>query len=519
MAEDKDLNRDPLSDEPGSHPVGTGVGAAGGALAGAAAGVIGGPAGMAVGGVVGALVGGLAGRAAAEAVNPTEEEDYWRENYSREPYYASGRSFDDYGPAYRHGLHARQRYDDWDTAEPYLASEWENTRGGSSLSWKDAQPASRAAWDRVDPHYRGNTGGFSGAGSISGTASGAAAGTDGRLMGAPIGGNVGADMGTRASDPGAPDGNLHHYGTGMASTDSSLRTGGPGVGDTHERSADHRGDADRDLDRDRLRRDETTHMQSSGMGSSNVGSGSMGWDSMGATSTMTGGTLGASAGMDASYTAGTTTGHDMGTASGAASGMGSPGAQADRRVAAAHSDDASRSTSSAGGTGTSGIGATIGSAQQAGKDSGDREDTIKVLNDLIETCKDGEYGFQQCADHASREDLKSIFRQRVEDCRRGASQLQEQVRSLGGRPDDDGSAMGSVARGWTATRAALSSNDDKAVLEEAERSEDNALARYRKALQKPLPDHIRQIVQHQLDGVQRNHDQIKRLRDQLRAAG
>ena len=54
-AEDRDLNRDPITDEPGSHPVGTGVGATGGAVAGAAAGAIGWPVGMAVGGVVGAV--------------------------------------------------------------------------------------------------------------------------------------------------------------------------------------------------------------------------------------------------------------------------------------------------------------------------------------------------------------------------------------------------------------------------------------------------------------------------------
>ena len=39
-AEDKDLNRDPITDEPGAHPVGTGLGATGGAVAGAAAGSI-----------------------------------------------------------------------------------------------------------------------------------------------------------------------------------------------------------------------------------------------------------------------------------------------------------------------------------------------------------------------------------------------------------------------------------------------------------------------------------------------
>ena len=110
-AEDKDLNRDPITDEPGAHPVGTGLGAAGGAVAGAAAGALGGPIGVAIGGVVGAVVGGLAGKAAAEAVNPTAEEAHWRENYTGEPYYQQGRSFDDYGPAYRLGVSGRTQYE------------------------------------------------------------------------------------------------------------------------------------------------------------------------------------------------------------------------------------------------------------------------------------------------------------------------------------------------------------------------------------------------------------------------
>lgn len=44
MSDYRDANRDPITDEPGAHPVGTGIGAAlGGAAAGAAAGAFGGP--------------------------------------------------------------------------------------------------------------------------------------------------------------------------------------------------------------------------------------------------------------------------------------------------------------------------------------------------------------------------------------------------------------------------------------------------------------------------------------------
>ncbi len=69
----QDANRDPITGEPRSHPVGTGVGAAaGGAAAGAATGTVAGPVGTGVGAAVGAVVGGLAGKATAEKFNPTE---------------------------------------------------------------------------------------------------------------------------------------------------------------------------------------------------------------------------------------------------------------------------------------------------------------------------------------------------------------------------------------------------------------------------------------------------------------
>src|SRR6186997_1972627 len=76
-----DSNPDPITGAPGAHPVGVAAGGAGGAAAGAAiGGAIGGPVGAVVGGALGAIGGGLAGKGAAEAVNPTAENEYWQEN-------------------------------------------------------------------------------------------------------------------------------------------------------------------------------------------------------------------------------------------------------------------------------------------------------------------------------------------------------------------------------------------------------------------------------------------------------
>jgi uncharacterized protein (TIGR02284 family) len=322
--EHRDLNRDPITDEPGAHPVGTGVGAAGGAMAGAAVGAVAGPVGMVLGGAVGAVAGGLAGKKAAERINPTAEEAHWREHYTREPYYRSGSSFDDYGPAYRLGVAGGTSFedDDWTAIEPRLAREWAGSRGASRLAWDDARPASHAAWDRVQAQ------------------------------------------------------------------------------------------------------------------------------------------LGAAAGDDAS-----------------------------------------------------GAAAMVGKVQSAGDDRGDTADVIDVLKDLVECSRDGEYGFRECAQQAKRADLRSMFLRHADECRSAAQQLNDLVRQCGGTPEEGGSTMGALHRGWVAVKSKLTTYDDKAVLAEAERGEDNARARFRKALEKPLPPHIRQVVERMDEGVQRNHDEIRQLRD------
>ena len=109
MAERTDLNRDPITGEPGSHPVGTGLGSAGGAAAGAAIGALGGPIGSLIGGIIGAVAGGAAGHTAGEAVDPTGEADYWRSHHKSD-------DWNDFHPAYKYGWESRTRMRDrnWD---------------------------------------------------------------------------------------------------------------------------------------------------------------------------------------------------------------------------------------------------------------------------------------------------------------------------------------------------------------------------------------------------------------------
>ena len=148
----------------------------------------------------------------------------------------------------------------------------------------------------------------------------------------------------------------------------------------------------------------------------------------------------------------------------------------------------------------------------------DKDDVVDVLNNLIETSKDGEYGFRTSAEHAKADSLRTLLLRRADECRQAVIELEAMVRHYGGSPEQHGSVGGALHRGWVAMKTTLTTYDDKAILEECERGEDVAKARYRKALEKTLPPDVQALVQRQYDGVQRNHDEVKTLRNQARAA-
>lgn len=146
------------------------------------------------------------------------------------------------------------------------------------------------------------------------------------------------------------------------------------------------------------------------------------------------------------------------------------------------------------------------------------DDIVDTLNDLIATGKDGESGFTACAKHAISGELKRQLADRALECQRAAAELQPYVIQYGGKPSRSGSASEALHRGWVAVRGSLGGLNEAAVLEECEREEGVALTRYRKALSHAtLPSALRTVVERQLEGVKHHHDQIKLLRDRVKA--
>ena len=140
------------------------------------------------------------------------------------------------------------------------------------------------------------------------------------------------------------------------------------------------------------------------------------------------------------------------------------------------------------------------------------KDAVSVINGLIETCKDGEQGFRTAAEKVKESSLQSLFSKYASQRAQYAQELQSLVTRLGGDPATSGHVAGTLHRGWINLKEAMSSNEDKAIIDECEAGEDAAVKNYREAVGKSLPAEAATIVQRQLSGVEEAHRSLSDLK-------
>ncbi len=149
----------------------------------------------------------------------------------------------------------------------------------------------------------------------------------------------------------------------------------------------------------------------------------------------------------------------------------------------------------------------------------DIKNTRSILNNLIETCKDGQQGFQDAAQHVKDHNLKSLFFEFSQQRAHFAGELQQEVMRLGGEPEDSGTTAGAIHRGWIDVKAKITTQNDHTVLEEVERGEDAGVEAYQKALKENLPADIESTVNRQFTAIQNAHREVRALRNKTASSG
>lgn len=137
------------------------------------------------------------------------------------------------------------------------------------------------------------------------------------------------------------------------------------------------------------------------------------------------------------------------------------------------------------------------------------DDVVSTLNGLIETCKDGQNGFQTASEGVKNSELKQLFVKYAQQRSQFAGELQSEVRTLGGDPEKTGSTAAALHRGWMDIKSVLTGGDEGAIVAEAERGEDSAVRNYEAALKEDLPGNVKAIVERQFREVKSAHDQIR----------
>src|SRR5258708_29362581 len=148
----------------------------------------------------------------------------------------------------------------------------------------------------------------------------------------------------------------------------------------------------------------------------------------------------------------------------------------------------------------------------------DVNNAISVLEELIQTCKDGQKGYLEAAAKVKRTDLKTFFNQQAEERGRFASELEAELSRLGkGDKKLSGSVLGTLHRAWIDTKVSLG-GDDKTVLDWLEHGEDRAKDAYQKAVSGSLPASLMEVIRRQAASIQQAHDKVRNLRDTAEAA-
>ena len=145
----------------------------------------------------------------------------------------------------------------------------------------------------------------------------------------------------------------------------------------------------------------------------------------------------------------------------------------------------------------------------------DRSDVVDVIRDLINTCRDGEKGFKEAADHAKRSDLKPMFLEVSRERAGFAQELESELAKIAPDKSDkkeEGHVVGALHRAWIDTKTALGAGD-QAILEWLEQGEDYAKKKYEEALSKGLPAGVLELVRRQAQSVRGVHDRVKMMRD------
>jgi uncharacterized protein (TIGR02284 family) len=140
------------------------------------------------------------------------------------------------------------------------------------------------------------------------------------------------------------------------------------------------------------------------------------------------------------------------------------------------------------------------------------EKARELLEELVETCRDGQDGYRDAAEHVTDSSLHAFLNDKSIERAGFAGELEQEILRLGEKdPDRSGSASAAIHRAWIDLKATLGGGEG-AILKSVEGGDDQARKTYEKvANSSELPEYLAVIVRKQLVSIQAAHDHVRNL--------
>jgi len=144
------------------------------------------------------------------------------------------------------------------------------------------------------------------------------------------------------------------------------------------------------------------------------------------------------------------------------------------------------------------------------------DDTLDIIDKLIETCRDGQAGYRDAAEHTSNPGLKEFFLSQSLERAKFSGELESMAQRLGeADPNRGPSVSNKIQRAWFDLKQKFGGGDTS-ILESVESGEDQAKKDYQEALRSPLPLDVKTVIERQAESVFATHQRVRALRDQYR---
>jgi uncharacterized protein (TIGR02284 family) len=129
---------------------------------------------------------------------------------------------------------------------------------------------------------------------------------------------------------------------------------------------------------------------------------------------------------------------------------------------------------------------------------------VDTLNAMIAIAMDGAATLTKGADIINDPRIKLLLGELAAEREAMVDELQDEVRGLGGRPEDRGTVVGSAHRLYTEVKLALAPHDRRAAIEEIKRSEERVREKLQALLAEDttLPPAIRAVTERHFERVQ-----------------